>query len=329
MSKLSPRESGKLIAANSKHVTVHRNSTAAKEIFQRMKEQKYSRSLWKQWPLHPKNLTKETVDWIFVVDSLNFSFWLAGEKQFQLEYNEKVYEDYEALCAAINRALDEGVAITTPAYYKDITLDEINHVFRSCNGTVLPLLEQRQKNLNEAGKILCEKYNGSFSNLLLECDHDVNHVIQKVTHHFTSFRDEATFDEQTVCFYKRIQILIADMWACFDAQSFGEFHNIELLTMFADYRVPQALLALNLLSYSEELMCKLQNNVQIPSDSREEMEIRGCSIHAVEILREEIGKLNESTVHSLMLDFYLWDFATHNPEKMKGFPEHRTRSTFY
>lgn len=39
---------------------------------------------------------------------------------------------------------------------------------------------------------------------------------------------------------KRPQILIADSWACFNGQSYGEFHDIDQITMFADYRVPQA-----------------------------------------------------------------------------------------
>ena len=104
---LSPRDSGKYIANISQHVFVVNNNIpdAAKIIYDKMKEEKYSFEMWKSLPLHPKVMNKQTVDWIFVVDSLNFSFWLPGEKQFQLKYEGIVYEDYEALCAAINRAL--------------------------------------------------------------------------------------------------------------------------------------------------------------------------------------------------------------------------------
>lgn len=40
-----------------------------------------------------------------------------------------------------------------------------------------------------------------------------------------------------VKFYKRAQILAADLWSCFEGKTYGEFHDIdEYLTMFADYR---------------------------------------------------------------------------------------------
>lgn len=53
--------------------------------------------------------------------------------------------------------------------------------------------------------------------------------------------------------YKRAQILIADIWACFEGQGYGEFHDIDTITMFADYRIPQALLFFGALEYSEKL----------------------------------------------------------------------------
>ena len=40
----------------------------------------------------------------------------------------------------------------------------------------------------------------------------------------------------TVSFYKRAQILIADIWSCFEGKSYGEFNDINTITMFADYR---------------------------------------------------------------------------------------------
>lgn len=56
---------------------------------------------------------------------------------------------------------------------------------------------------------------------------------------FSCFRDEASFDGRRVRFYKRAQILVADLWACFEGQSYGKFHDIDKITMFAGtYSVP-------------------------------------------------------------------------------------------
>ncbi len=44
------------------------------------------------------------------------------------------------------------------------------------------------------------------------------------------------FLPRAVALYKRAQILIADVWACCGGQGYGEFQDIDSITMFADYR---------------------------------------------------------------------------------------------
>jgi hypothetical protein len=40
---------------------------------------------------------------------------------------------------------------------------------------------------------------------------------------------------------KLFQILVSDIWALFEGKGSGQFNDIDSLTMFADYRVPQSL----------------------------------------------------------------------------------------
>lgn len=71
----------------------------------------------------------------------------------------------------------------------------------------------------------------------MNCIYDANHssavLVNLLADRFPCFRDEATFNGRKVRFYKRAQILVADLWACFDGQSYGEFSDIEKITMFA------------------------------------------------------------------------------------------------
>ena len=53
---------------------------------------------------------------------------------------------------------------------------------------------------------------------------------------FPSFRDVGTYRGQPVAFLKRAQIFPADVWNRFQGKGFGEFTDIDALTMFADYR---------------------------------------------------------------------------------------------
>ena len=109
MDVLFPRESAKFIAARSKHVeVVHDKIQSASElILKRMAEAKYSMKTWKSHKMHPKTMNDDALDWIFVVDCLNFSFWVYKDKEpYAVEYKGEVYNDYEALCAVVNRALE-------------------------------------------------------------------------------------------------------------------------------------------------------------------------------------------------------------------------------
>ena len=46
-----------------------------------------------------------------------------------------------------------------------------------------------------------------------------------------------------VSFLKRAQIFAADVWARFGGEGYGEFHDIDSLTMFADYRLARLIKA--------------------------------------------------------------------------------------
>jgi hypothetical protein len=57
--------------------------------------------------------------------------------------------------------------------------------------------------------------------------------------------------------YKRAQILVADVWSCFQGKGLGAFADIDKITMFADYRVPQMLIHYDSLEYTQELLNKI------------------------------------------------------------------------
>jgi len=72
---------------------------------------------------------------------------------------------------------------------------------------------------------------------------------------------------QSISFYKRAQILVADFWGIMEAGGEGDIPNLDTLTMFADYRVPQALVYLGVLRYSGALMDALKSGTPPPRDS--------------------------------------------------------------
>ncbi|EAS28500.3 uncharacterized protein CIMG_09704 [Coccidioides immitis RS] len=267
---------------------------AAETIWQMMQERSYSTKTWASHELHPKEKNEKTVDFIFTMDLLNFSFWSAEKdesKRFAIDYRGKRWTGYWSLVAALQRALDEEIPITSPEFWQnaeECTEDVIKHVFRSATDEEIPLLQERIASLREAGRILCDEYDCSFVNCIEEANNSAAALVNLLAENFPCFRDEATFERKTVRFYKRAQILVADIWACFRGRKYGKFNDIDKITMFADYRVPQMLHQLGCLLYSPRLESHIRQLKLIPSGDKWEIELRGASIWCVELIRQMI-----------------------------------------
>ncbi|PWY68447.1 hypothetical protein BO70DRAFT_366120 [Aspergillus heteromorphus CBS 117.55] len=276
-------------------LNVPKTKEAAETIWRLMQKKEYSTQTWSEHELHPEAKDENTVNFIFTMDLLNFSFWseLSTEERFAIEYRGKRWTGYWSLVAALQRALDENIPITTPGFWTkedECTEDLIKHVFRSATDEEIPLLQERLQCLREAGRVLCREYEGSFVNCLYNANYSAAALVNLLAESFSCFRDETTFHGRRVRIYKRAQILVADLWACFNGEGYGEFHDIDKITMFADYRIPQMLHQLGCLMYSPPLESHIRSLKPIPSGSNWEIELRATSIWCVELIRREIER---------------------------------------
>ena len=106
-------ESAEHVYNNSIDVALDMRGTkaAASTIWHLMHEKGYSFKQWSQHELHPISKDKNTVDFIFVLDLLNFSFWSDKhdpEQRFAVDYKGRNWTGYWSLVAALQRALEEG-----------------------------------------------------------------------------------------------------------------------------------------------------------------------------------------------------------------------------
>lgn len=219
-----------------------------------------------------------------------------------------------------------------PKYYSEISEKDVAKIFRSDNDVPIPLLQERIKCLHEVGNVLLENFEGSFENVVKKADKSAVTLLDLIVNNFKCFKDEATYKDHKVAIYKRAQILIGDIWACFNNEGIGEFKDIDEITMFADYRIPQTLLFFGVFEYSEDLKKKLQENKILENGEDDEVEIRACSIHAVELLKEYANKkLTDKKINAILIDHFLWDYRReHNKEILeKKLPFHKTFSVFY
>ncbi len=101
-----------------------------------------------------------------------------------------------------------------------------------------------------------------------------------------------------------------------------QIKNLQHLTAFADYKLPQILRMFGVLEYVDELAEKVDNIIEISYNSREEIEIRAATIWAVELLRQKVQKLT-----AMEIDNALWLISREIKDEAK--PYHRTRTIFY
>ncbi|XP_035829446.1 queuosine salvage protein isoform X2 [Aplysia californica] len=338
---MGARDSGRFVTENSKDVFVNDDGVEklAKILYEKVKCGDFNVTMWRKHELNPQGMDEDAVNWVFVSAVLNFSFWSQKPTdRFAVTYKDKQHTGYWSLCAAMNRALDEGIPFTTASYYATVDLDTMKKIFRSDNEFEIPMLEERVRVLNEAGKVLLEKYNGSFANVIKEAGKSAQALLRIVVNNFPSFQDVAEFSGKKVGIYKRVQILIGDVWGCCEGKGLGEFDDIDTITMFADYRIPQALVFYGVLKYSDSLMEKLKQVPLLKSGERIEVEIRGVSLWACELVRDKILELLKADrekdvssydVNAILVDHYLWDVRRELADQMMDIPFHRCRGIFY
>jgi hypothetical protein len=246
--------------------------------------------------------TEKTANWLLVLDALNFSFW--GEPRWKLEVGGEKLDGYFGLAAALKRAVDEGVPITDAEYLSNMTLGDLRQVLRGEN--TIPMIERRLENLHEVGDTLLAKYDGSFARLVDSCSGSAVRLIDRLVTDFLSFDDAAEFEGRVVRFYKRAQILVADLHGAFGGEKWGRFNDLDQLTAFADYKLPQILRHMGLMSYIASLAEKVDNRFLLPPGCREEVEIRSNTIWAVELLRRELLRQG-SSLTAYQIDWWLWN----------------------
>ncbi|RDW75093.1 putative cobyrinic acid a,c-diamide synthase [Coleophoma cylindrospora] len=332
-------EGAEYVYDNAVDVALDMRSTkaAAAMISEQMQKKEYSTKTWASHELHPKAKDESTVNFIFTMDLLNFSFWSekGEDERFAIEYKDRKWTGYWSLVAALQRALDEDIPITSSDFWQnedECTEEVLKHVFRSCTQEEIPMFKERMACLREAGQVLYEKYQCSFTNCIVAANNSAAALVNILATDFPCFNDVVRFENRkSVRLLKRAQICVADIWAAFEGEDFGKFDDIDKITMFADYRVPQILNTLGCLWYSPQLENAVRGKKLIESGHSWEIQMRGCSIWCVELIRREILRNHPDTkINAILIDFFLYDTMKEMEKAgQEPIPHHRTRSIWY
>jgi hypothetical protein len=132
------------------------------------------------------------------------------------------------------------------------------------------------------------------------------------------FADVSAFEGRSVPFYKRAQITAADL----QRAGVAGFADLARLTLFADNLVPHVLRLDGVLAFDTALVARIDAGELLEHGSPEEVEIRACAVHAVELVAAARPDLTAAAI-----DRILWDRGA--GASYKAHPRHRTRCTAY
>jgi Potential Queuosine, Q, salvage protein family len=252
---------------------------------------------------HYAGETEATLTYVLTLDAINF-----GSGYFPWLNKRPGMSGYFTVASSLKDFFEQH-GPPSAADLKRLTSQECARIFgQTVDGPAGELMGLFGQALKDLGDLVQTRYDGSFR-ALAEAG-SAEQLIQRLIE-MPFYRD--------VPFYKRAQLTAADL----STAGVVELDGLDRLTIFADNLVPHVLRLDGVLVYDQDLVARIEREELIPSGSTEELEIRGCALHAVELL---VGHLRK-TATPMQLDYVLWNRG--QGARYKAVPRHRTRSVFY
>jgi len=274
-------------------------------------------------PLNFSHLsTEDKLNLLLVFNSTSFCYW--GDPKWTIEYKGEKYDGSWAMIAAIMRALENGKSILNAKYRANISRAEYQEILKG--NVEIPLFEERWRITKEVASILLEKHNGNFVQFVSKANGNAMQFLELIFQSFPSFNDTSIFYGKKIHFYKRAQLLVSDIYQLFGGKNYGNLTNVNQLTACADYKLPQSLRTLGIISYTKSLTEKVDNKIPLIHSGQEEVEIRANTIWAVEFIRQELEKIGKQ-IMPIGINDHLWLIGQDKSKHSK--PYHRTLTTAY
>ena len=169
-------------------------------------------------------------------------------------YGGGEYSGDWGLAAALLRSIEGGVPLLDASYLANLSGGQVQKILGG-KGEI-PMFTERLGNLREVGKVLQSKWNGQFARMIEAAEGSAVKLVYMVAEAFSSFRDVVRDEGINVPILKRAEILAVDLFGTFGGEGWGRFSDLDRLTAFADYKLPQILRTWGVLEYEPELAAR-------------------------------------------------------------------------
>lgn len=325
------------VAASSRHVRIDDDAveSLAVSLIQEQADPVWDASL--HYRADGENADERTAMWILVLDALNFCFWGQGPdpaKRWRVEWNGELVDGYVALVAALTRAVEAGYRLDSARWLANVDPADVATMLAPAEGhTEIPLMPSRVEHLRELGRGLLPYGDQPATAFIRNAGGSAVALVRRVVETFPSFNDAFVWQYGTtglpgdeVRFYKRAQILVGDLAGGLAGSDLAQFRDLNQLTAFADYKVPQILRELGVMVYDDHLARLVDSRTHLASGSREELEIRAATVIACDRIVHALSRLGRVII-AAELDWLLWSESQAMPSDAR--PYHLTPTVFY
>lgn len=179
-----------------------------------------------------------------------------------------------------------------------------------------PLMADFSTTLRDVGRHVEHEHGGRFEQVI-KAAHGSAVNLASLLADWRAFADVSTYDGRSVPFFKRAQIAAADVARA----GVAELPDLDRLTAFADNLVPHVLRVDGVIRLDPALERRIEAGELLEHGSPEEVELRACAVHVVELLAA-VTLLSPAEI-----DGVLWNRGA--AERYKSLPRPRSRNTAY
>lgn len=260
----------------------------------------------------------DTFNFLLLFCTLNFTLW-NKKGDWSIDDNGERVTRTKALYKVIYKLIEENSSENIVTILDNLSFARFKKILNG--GKNFKFLKERHQYLQDLKVLLKNKYKSDPHKVIIEADFDAIKLLEIIVSEFPNFNDHAKYKKQEVFFLKRAQLLtsLIDL-------NITKLKNIDKLSAFADYRLPQLLRSFEILNYDYKLEKKVDLRQQIKKDSIEELEIRANTIYAIELIKQKLKKRGVS-ISSVEIDNYLWNLS--QGSLVLNQPHHLTETTFY
>jgi hypothetical protein len=181
-----------------------------------------------------------------------------------------------------------------------------------------PLMADYAGTLRDVGEHVARDHGGRFAAVIEAADGSAP-ALADLLATWTAFSDVSTYQGKAVPFFKRAQLVPADA----ERAGVASLRDERRLTAFADNLVPHVLRVDGVIHLDPALQKSIEAGELLVHGSPEEVELRACAVHCVELLAAS----GEHGLSPAEIDSVLWNRG--QQRRYKALPRPRSRNTAY